>query len=61
MKGGNARTSSCMNCGADLGYYESDPYRSCGAQECDREARYARACALDERMERAREDDYERY
>jgi len=53
----------CFNCGAPLGQYRSWPgdIECCGLPECVREERNAYREQQDEREERAREDDYNRY
>jgi hypothetical protein len=48
----------CFNCGAELGCYaDSDPLDTCGAQECDREARNAVRNEQEEAHERLDRDN----
>lgn len=47
----------CFNCGAELGVYAYyDPLDTCGALECNREARNAEAAERDEAHERLDKD-----
>lgn len=59
---GTKRMRTCFNCGEQIGeseYY--DRFDTCGARECDREAQRAFREMEEDRAERAREDNYERY
>ena len=57
------RMQHCFWCGEELGVGTQYPgdIETCGATECEREARYERQAAQAERRERAEYDDYERY
>ena len=57
------RMQHCFNCGAEIGVYRSYPgdLDTCGARECEREARYQRQAESDDRYARAQEDDFQRY
>ncbi len=47
----------CFNCGAEFGFYaDYDQLDDCGAQECQRAAREARAQERDEAHERLDRD-----
>ena len=53
----------CFNCGESCGSYFAVPgdIHTCGAAECEREARYADQADRTERREAAERDDYGRY
>lgn len=58
-----ARRQHCFWCGEDLGEYDSfggEP-EACGKSECQRELVAELRGAREEREERARADDWERY
>lgn len=62
MSGGPAvkppRRQHCYNCGADIGPHDrfSDPLDTCGAPECEREARAAARAERDEAHEQLDRD-----
>ena len=53
----------CWYCGKELGVYDKYPRDrdTCGAKECEREARYDDQAERDAAAERAAEDDYRFY
>jgi hypothetical protein len=53
----------CFYCGEELGVYEklARDYDTCGARECEREARDAYAADDDNARYEAERDGYERY
>ena len=53
----------CFNCGEELGTYYSwsGDIESCGAKECEKEARYQHQCEDDDALYQAEQDDYNRY
>ena len=57
------RNQHCFWCGQPLGHFDScgDLYLTCGARECEREARYQRAADTADAQQRAEDDDYGAY
>lgn len=53
----------CFNCGKELGAYVAyyGDIQSCGERECEKAANDMHRELQEDRAERAREDDYERY
>lgn len=55
----------CTYCGESMGIFNHskrfDGPLSCGVQECNRDASRDERDAYEERQERAREDEYDRY
>jgi len=53
----------CFYCGESLGVYyaSSRDLDTCGAKECEKQARYSQECEREEMRVDAEMDDYERY
>jgi hypothetical protein len=58
-----AKEQFCSICGESLGRFNAyyADLQTCGSPDCDREARDMERGAQEEREERARADDFERY